>query len=85
MDDLLEFVLEIVFEGALEATGSPKVPLALRIALGAILVIFMAGISALVLWAGACSENVALVFLGILLFAGFTFITVKKVRKFRSR
>ena len=45
MEALLELVLEIILEGAVEATASQKVPLPVRIGLGFLLGAFFIGCS----------------------------------------
>lgn len=85
MDDLMEIVLEILVEGALEASGSKRVPLPARIALGAALVLFFYGTAGAVLWCGLDTGNIPLALLGALLFAGFTAIAAVKIRAFRRR
>ena len=56
MDDLLDLVLGILFEGALEPAGSRRVPLPVRVAIAAVLAFLAAvllGLAALLLLAGA--------------------------------
>ena len=53
MDDLLDLVLGILFEGALEAAGSRRVPLPVPVSLWVVVLAFMAGIVGLVAWVGA--------------------------------
>ena len=81
MDALVEIVLEILAEGAFEATSSKKVPLPVRIALGAALVLVFYGLATLALWCGADSGSLPLMLLGAALFAGFTLIAVLKFRE----
>lgn len=85
MDDLIEIVLEIVLEGAMEATGSKKVPLPLRVALGAAVMLFFYGIAALVIFAGVHGGSFWLTLLGAAMAAGFTGLAASKIRAFHKR
>mgnify|MGYP005764733303 FL=1 len=84
MDDLIEFVLEILVGGAMDAAGCRKVPLPVRIVLGTVLVLFFGGICALIILAGADRGSVGLVLLGVLLLAFFLFWGGHAVRNFRE-
>lgn len=85
MDDLLELVLEIVLEGAIEAAGSRRVPLPVRIGLALLVAAFFGGIVGLLLWVGIDTRNWPLTALG----AGLGAICVvglwAKIRQFRRR
>lgn len=84
MDFLVELVLEILVDGALAGTVSRKVPLPLRILLGAVLLLFFGGIIGLVLWTGASSGSGVLVLLGFFLL-GCCCFWVKSVWKNRRK
>ena len=84
MDFLAELVLEILVDGALEGTASRKVPLPLRILLGAVLLLFFGGIIGLVLWTGVSSGRGVLVLLGFILL-GCCGFWVRSVWKNRNK
>ena len=71
MDDLLDLVLGILFEGALEAAGSRRVPLPVRVALWGVVLAFMAGIVGLVAWVGVETGRPGLLVLSAAMAAGF--------------
>ena len=71
MDDLLEFLLDILVDGAIHAAGDRRVPLWVRILLGAVLLAFFLGLSGLLMAAGFSTGSWGLVALGVL-FLGFT-------------
>ena len=85
MDSVIELVLEILVSGAMDAAGCRKVPLPVRIVLGAVLVLFFGGICALIILAGADRGSVGLVLLGVLLLAFFLFWGGHEVRSFRRK
>lgn len=85
MDDLLELVLEIVLEGAIEAAGSRRVPLPARIGLAALLAAFFGGIVGLLLWVGIDTRNWPLAALGAGLGAVCVVGLWAKIRQFRRR
>jgi biotin transporter BioY len=84
-DDIFEIVLEIVLEGAVEAAGSRKTPMLVRILLAALILLVFLGTAGLVLWVGMASENAALAVLGIILLALVGIFVFSKVKQFRNR
>lgn len=84
MDFLVELALEILVDGALAGTVSRKVPLPLRILLGAVLVLFFGGTIGLIFWVGASSGSGVLVLLGFFLL-GCCCFWVKSVWKNRRK
>ena len=64
--------------------GSRKVPLLLRIALGAMLLICFGGVCGLVILVGADTGNIGLLLLGVLLTASLLYWIVHTVRNFRE-
>lgn len=65
MDDILELLLDILFDGTLHAVESKKVPLLIRVLLGLVLAAIVLGISGLLIAAGVNSGNIAITILGI--------------------
>ena len=85
MDDLLDLVLGILFEGALEAAGSRRVPLPVRVALWVVVLAFMAGIVGLVAWVGVETGRPGLLALSAAMAAGFALMLWSKGLKYRKR
>ena len=81
MDDFLDLLLDIIVDGAMGAVDSPRVPLWVRILLGAVLLAFFLGISGLLMAAGISRGSWGLVALGVL-FLGFTAgMAARKLRR----
>ncbi len=85
MDDLLDLVLGILFEGALEAAGSRRVPLPVRVALWVVVLAFMAGIVGLVAWVGAEKGRPGLLVLSAAMAAGFALMLWALRRQHREK
>ena len=83
MEALLELVLEIILEGAVEATASQKVPLPVRIGLGFLLGAFFIGVFGLIFWVGLSTGQWPLMLLGMALLAGFGAWVWAKSREIR--
>ena len=85
MDSLLEILLEILAEGAVEAAGSRRVPLAVRILLGLLLAGAALGLVGLMVWVGIDTRTPALAVFGVLLGLLLAGGAVRRVCRFRSR
>lgn len=85
MDDLLDLVLGILFEGALEAAGSRRVPLPVRVALWVVVLAFMAGIVGLVAWVGVETGRPGLLALSAAMAAGFALMLWALRRQHREK
>lgn len=57
LDDILEILLEIVLDGVVEASGSKKVPMVLRVALASVMLLALLGVCVLMLVSGLKSGN----------------------------
>ena len=85
MDDFLELLLDILVDGAMDAAGSPRVPLWARILLGAVLLAFFLGLSGLLIAAGIGTGRWGLIVLGALFLTGTAGMAVHKLRQRRKR
>ncbi len=84
MDCIVEIIFEIIFEGMIEAAGSKRVPLAIRIVLGTILTLaYLALLGLLVLIAVRSGTAAAIVVATLVLFLGIG-LTVKLIRKYHN-
>ena len=84
MDDFLELLLDILVDGAMDAAGSPRVPLWARILLGAVLLAFFLGLSGLLMAAGIGTGSWGLTVLGALFLAGTAGMAAHKLRQRRK-
>lgn len=60
LDDIIEVVLELVLDGAIEAAGSKKVPMPIRILAAGIVLVIALGLIGLLFWVGVDSNSTAL-------------------------
>ena len=85
MDDFLELLLDILVDGAMAAADSPRVPLWVRILLGAVLLALFLGISGLLMAAGIGTGRWGLTVLGVLFLAGAAVLVVHKLRRRKKK
>ena len=85
MDDLLEFLLDFIVDGAMDAVDSPRVPLWVRILLGVVLLAFFLGLSGFLIAAGVGTGRWGLAVIGVLFLAGTAALTVHKLRRRKKR
>ena len=85
VDDLIELVLELVLDGMIEAAGSKRVPMPIRIALAAILAVLVLGLFGLLLWVGIGSGSVLLIVIDVVLLIACVAWGGFKVKRFRIK
>lgn len=85
LDVIVEIILDIVLEGALEAAGSRKVPMPIRIILAGMILLLMLTVVALVFWAGAIHQSVILVLIAATMLIGLAYLCFAKVRQFNRK
>ena len=85
MDDFLEFLLDIIVDGAIDAAEDRRVPLWVRILLTAVLLALFLGISGLLMAAGIGTGRWGLIVLGALFLACTAGMAVRKLRQRRKR
>jgi len=81
LDDIIEVVLELVLDGAIEAAGSKKVPMPNRILAAGIALVFALGLIGLLFWVGMDSGSTGLMILAVVLllvFSGWVFFAVRR-------
>ena len=83
LDDIIEVVLELILDGMVEAAGSKKVPMPVRIALTAVLGLLALALFGLLLWVGISSGSVLLIVLDVVLLAAFIACVYFKVKKYK--
>ena len=85
LDDIIEMILELILDGMVEAAGSKKVPMPIRIALGAILSLLILALFTLLLYVGISSGSVVLIVIAIVLLLAVVIGAAYKVKAFKSR
>ena len=85
LDDIVEIVLELIVDGMVEAAGSRKVPMPIRIALGVILAGLVLALFALLLYVGIQSGIIVLTVISVVLLAAVVIGAAYKVKAFKSR
>lgn len=85
LDDIIEVVLELVLDGAIEAAGSKKVPMPIRILLGGIILAFALGLIGLLFCAGMDSGNTGLMILAAVLLLAFGGWVIFSIRRHNRR
>lgn len=85
LDNIIEIFLELILDGVIEAAGSKKVPMPIRIALGAVLSILVLGLFALLLFVGIHAGSGMLIVLSVVVLAAAVIWIGSKVKAFRSR
>ena len=82
MDDLAEFLLELILEGAAGAADSRRVPMPVRVLAACAVGLLWFGTGGLVLWCGLATHSAVL---GAALLACALALAVHKVRGFAKR
>ena len=85
MDDFLEFLLDIIVDGAMDAAEDRHVPLWARILLGAVLLALFLGISGLLMAAGIGTGSWGLTVLGVVFLACTAGMVLHKLHRRRKR
>lgn len=85
LDDIIEMILDLILDGMVEAAGSKKVPMPIRIALGAILSLVVLALFALLLYVGIRSGSVVLIVIAVILLVAVVIGVALKVKAFKSR
>ena len=84
LDDFIELILELILEGAVEATGSKKVPILVRIILAAMILALIFGVCGLLIYIGVDTGNMGLMVLGATIAVVFIVLAIVKIRKHKK-
>ena len=85
MDMLIEILLEIIIEGALEAAESKKVPMPVRILLAAGVVLIFGAVVGMLLWNGVIRKSLLLIICGVLFLALVILLAANKITRFQKK
>ena len=81
MADILEMIFTVVLDGAIDAAGAKSVSLPARMAVTAILVLFVLGTSLPLIFIGVKTNSIGIVLLGVVLLLAYAIIIVNKIKK----
>ena len=81
LDDIIEIILELILDGMIEATGSKKVPMPIRIGLGVLLTAIVIGVCGLLLYVGIGSGSILLIIISVVLLAAAAIWVYSKIKK----
>jgi len=85
LDDILEFLIELILDGMVEAAGDKQVPKPVRVVLSVILAVVFLGFFGLLLWIGISNESVLMVVLSVALLIAAVIGIRYKVKKLRHK
>lgn len=85
LDDIIEFLLELVLDGMVEAADSKRVPMPIRIALLGVIAGVMLGVVGLLLWVGISSGSVLMIAIAVGLLIFFAVGGYFKIKKIRNK
>lgn len=85
LDDIIEFLLELVLDGVVEAADSKRVPMPIRIALLGVIAGVILGVVGLLLWVGISSGSVLMIAIAVGLLIFFAVGGYFKIKKIRNK
>ena len=88
LDDIIEVVLELVLDGAIEAAGSKKIPMPVRILAAGIILVFALGLIGLLFWVGMDSGSTGLMILAavlLVIFGGWVIFSARRHNRKASK
>lgn len=85
LDDILEFLFELILDGMVEAAGDKQVPKPVQVVLAVILALFFIGLFGLLIWVGISNESVLMVVLSVALLVAAVIGIRYKVKKLRRK
>ena len=82
---MLDIILELILEGAIGVVDSKKIPIAIRIPVALLLLLFIYGTYGLLIYVGKATNSIALRIIGILLIVIFTVLIISKVKQHKNK
>lgn len=83
MDFIMELLLEIILDGALESITERKIPLLIRIFAALVLLVFYLGFGGCLLYIGISKKDGMFTGISIFLFLMITCLIIKKCKELR--
>ena len=84
LDDFIELILELILDGAIEAAGSKRVPMPVRIILASMILALVFGVCGLLVYIGVDIGNAGLIVLGTAIIVVFIILAIVKIRKHKK-
>lgn len=84
LDAIMEFILETVLGGTMEAVGSKGVPPAMRVLLAGVVLLFLLSAFGWLLWAGIRAGNPVRVLIGAVFLAGAAALVFHMAKQFKQ-
>ena len=78
---ILEFIINIIFDGTFEMANSKKVPMLLRIIFAVVLIALYLSVFGALLWCGIISKSIPVTLLVVIAFAVITVLLAKEFKK----
>lgn len=85
LDDFIELILELILDGAIEAAGSKRVPMPVRILLAAMIMALVFSVCGLLIYIGVGTGNAGLKILGTAIVVVFIVLAIVKIRKYKKQ
>jgi len=84
LDDFIELILELILDGVIEAAGSKRVPMPVRIILASMILALVFGVCGLLVYIGVDIGNAGLIVLGTAIIVVFIILAIVKIRKHKK-
>ena len=83
LDDLIELILELILDGAIEAAGSKRIPMPVRITIATMILAMIFSVCGLLIYIGVDTGNTGLMVLGtaIVVFIVLANVKIRKHKK----
>lgn len=84
LDAMMEFILETVLGGAMEAVGSKGVPPAVRVLLSGVVLLFLLSVFGWLLWAGIRAGDPVRILIAAVFLAGAAALVFHMAKRFKQ-
>lgn len=85
MDFIMEMLISLIFEGALEITTAKKVPMFIRVLAAVGLLTVYIGLGGILIYLGIINRSGIVIGCGALLFVAVAIVTARKYREVKRR
>lgn len=84
VDFLIEFISEIIFEGALGSISNKRIPMFFRVLVAVIFLAFYLGLGGILIYAGILYKSAIIVAVAVLLLLAVAYLVFKKFRQIKK-